>query len=514
MRLRIYLIIASLSYAFHSFALTQNQPLHHSAGNTLTIHAPEGSYVSAEIVAGYGVKAWLLDENGEACRQFSLRPDSQSPVHFVAAYNNPVIRYSGDTPRFNIKRIVSIEEQQSYKRPPQSKIMGRAVAALDAGGDVDQVWAGLIENGTPLMEAVGDNVLLTFIYRGAKQNVLLFGAPDNDHGWLDRLSSSDIWYKSYLVPEDTRLAYQLAPDVPQFAGERYEQRVALLAKVQRDPNNPNVWPDAQDKYQQESTVELTKAPLQPGVKQFDSHLSPSYSFVLDSKQLNNRRNIKVFQIGDIQQDSAIQLLIFDGPAYIKKVSLPDILNNLVSAGELPPVEAIFIDNLDGQTRSNELPDNRAFTGMLVQELIPYVEKKSQRQFIPKQRVLAGSSYGGLGATNHALRRSDIFGNVISMSGSYWWSADSDPMAAQTYYVSENIMRTERLPVRFFISAGLFEGGRNGEKGILDGSRHLRDILKLKGYDVSYREYAGGHDYFVWRGALTEGLMALFPVTRN
>ncbi|MGP9670401.1 hypothetical protein ACT3S9_03660 [Pseudoalteromonas sp. AOP31-A2-14] len=40
---------------------------------------------------------------------------------------------------------------------------------------------------------------------------------------------------------------------------------------------------------------------------------------------------------------------------------------------------------------------------------------------------------------------------------------------------------------------------------------MRDILKVKGYDVSYREYAGGHDYLVWQGTLIDGLFALFPV---
>lgn len=29
----------------------------------------------------------------------------------------------------------------------------------------------------------------------------------------------------------------------------------------------------------------------------------------------------------------------------------------------------------------------------------------------------------------------------------------------------------------------------------------------------YREYAGGHDYLIWRGALAEGLIALFGADR-
>jgi enterochelin esterase family protein len=37
---------------------------------------------------------------------------------------------------------------------------------------------------------------------------------------------------------------------------------------------------------------------------------------------------------------------------------------------------------------------------------------------------------------------------------------------------------------------------------------MRDVLLAKGYDVSYHQYASGHDYLNWRGTLGEGLIAL------
>jgi enterochelin esterase-like enzyme len=33
-------------------------------------------------------------------------------------------------------------------------------------------------------------------------------------------------------------------------------------------------------------------------------------------------------------------------------------------------------------------------------------------------------------------------------------------------------------------------------------------LGAKGYTVTGRDYAGGHDYLVWRGALGDALLAL------
>jgi len=65
-----------------------------------------------------------------------------------------------------------------------------------------------------------------------------------------------------------------------------------------------------------------------------------------------------------------------------------------------------------------------------------------------------------------------------------------------------------LPVRFFLGAGLFESGRGGQPGILETNRHLRDVLRAKGYLVTHREVAGGHDYLSWRGTLSDGLLEL------
>ncbi len=62
----------------------------------------------------------------------------------------------------------------------------------------------------------------------------------------------------------------------------------------------------------------------------------------------------------------------------------------------------------------------------------------------------------------------------------------------------------KLPIRFYLEVGRFDAS-----GPMVGTnRELRDVLLLKGYDVTYKEFDSGHDYIWWRGSLADGLMVL------
>ena len=52
---------------------------------------------------------------------------------------------------------------------------------------------------------------------------------------------------------------------------------------------------------------------------------------------------------------------------------------------------------------------------------------------------------------------------------------------------------------------MFEADRFVTAGaILESTRHLRDVLRAKGYSVTFAQFTGGHDYLSWRGTFALG----------
>jgi len=80
------------------------------------------------------------------------------------------------------------------------------------------------------------------------------------------------------------------------------------------------------------------------------------------------------------------------------------------------------------------------------------------------------------------------------------------------FLVKQFLASSKLPLRFYLAAGTFEIDRYGQGGdILETTRHLRDVLLAKGYDVHYQQFVGGHDGLSWRGKLADGLIALLGV---
>ncbi|MGA9527275.1 MAG: alpha/beta hydrolase-fold protein [Terriglobales bacterium] len=361
----------------------------------------------------------------------------------------------------------------------------------------------------PIIEDIkGDsrNVNVTYLYLGDEhtEKVEIFGGPHEDTGGpiMQRFMRTHLFFAADTVPKDARYRYAFIVTETHFAGPKgsiqiSEQKNAL------DVLNPK-------SFQGLSVMVLPAATPQLYVDASDSvphgKVTPTS---LKSASLKEERTLSIYTPPDYDGPTAADLLIvFDGATYVGNASTgipsPAILDNLIAAKKIGPTVAIFVNNMGQRTR--DLGGYAPFADFVALELIPWARKNYRILDGPSHVVLAGSSRGGLAASHCAFLHSDVVGNVLSQSGAYWVRNDETnalpwPLTEDTGDLTLSFRKSELLPIRFYMEVGRFDS-------LLKDNREMRDVLLVKGYRVTYREFDGGHDYFYWRGSLADGLIAL------
>jgi enterochelin esterase family protein len=203
------------------------------------------------------------------------------------------------------------------------------------------------------------------------------------------------------------------------------------------------------------------------------------------------------------------VVLFDGSSYYTDSYIPGhtIIDNLIAAKKIPPIVVAFVNSVD---RQKELNCSKDFAGFLAKELVPLVRSQRHTSSEAKRTTVGGVSLGGLMASYCALSHSDVFGNVISQSGAYWYfpGAFDTPtvMVTPGGTLIDEFVKAPKLPVRFYLEAGEFENDIPGD--LLAENRRFRDVLLAKGNDVTYSEFSGGHHFISWRGTFSDALIAV------
>ena len=95
----------------------------------------------------------------------------------------------------------------------------------------------------------------------------------------------------------------------------------------------------------------------------------------------------------------------------------------------------------------------------------------------------------------------MFGNVVSLSGSFWWKPQN---GGEAEWLTRQVADAPKLPLRFYLEVGLMEGYAMQ----IEANRRMRDVLAGKGYEIGYGEYDGGHSFLNWSGGTGNGLLFL------
>ncbi|MEW6125788.1 MAG: enterochelin esterase [Acidobacteriota bacterium] len=411
-------------------------------------------------------------------------------------------------------------------RAMQDEILSPRLAALQkelAAGNraaLENFWQGMTTNTAPLIEpiAVDDKfALVTFVYRGKDdvKNVLIFGGiagTDVEKCRMANLANSDVWYKTFRVRKDARFTYAFSINDSLVSFDKlplndFKAMMQRISTFKADPLNPKKFPGFTP-----SLVEMPDAPAQTyHLEQANIKKGTVEKQRIKSAILNNERNIWVYTPPDYQTNGKPYglLVVFDGFTYLSLVPTQHILDNLIAKNLIPPMVAVTVDNVSQAARGVELPCNPQFADFLAKELVPMLREKYNVSKDAQQTVVAGSSYGGLASAYAAFRHPEVFGNVLSQSGSYWWRPEGRE-DEEHEWLTKQFAASPKLSVRFYMDVGLMESDPTPGKGpsMVIANRHLREILKSKGYFVHYAEFNGGHEYVNWRGTLVDGLLAL------
>lgn len=506
---------------------TEERSLAPSENHVYTVSLDQGAAILGE-ADQHGVDL-VIDEfgpDGELIRTVDSPNGTEGPepidlTAFTAGQYKLVIHTLEATAKpgkyvMKIDRVVTAEEnglrmaEKNYSRALQDlwkeytndpKAIDRFLASRKGKG--------------PIIDEVKDdsnNLNVTYLYYGDEntERVEVFGGTHSSVGGtpMQRFMRTPLFFATELVPKDSRYRYGFAVTETSVLGPKGTIQIYEERDVMDDLNPEN--------FGGLSVLTLPAAPPQLYVTPSDTvphgKVTPT-SF--KSAKLKEDRTISVYTPpGYDSATSADLLIVFDGETYdgspASLIPTPTILDNLIAAKKIGPTFAIFVNNM-GQ-RNRDLGGYAPFADFLALELIPWARTNYRIKDGPGHVVLAGSSRGGLAASHCAFYHPDVVGNVLSQSGAFWVRNDDTnpppwPITLDTGDLVLSFRNSPRVPIKFYMEVGHFDS-------LLDINREFRDVLLLKGYPVTYREFDGGHDYFYWRGSLAEGLISLIGQNRD
>jgi enterochelin esterase family protein len=428
-----------------------------------------------------------------------------------------------------------VSHAQTTAADPVASPRLRELRAKVAAGDrqaIPRFWDRIKQEGSPVVEASTDvhERVVTFLYRSKADARVVLIADFADfvaHVTFRRLPKTDVWYLCVRLPSDAQFLYELSVDDPAYPFVDADPP-GYPGKTQADPLNPNRYDFA--KPQILSVVRLPDAPgreLTAPDPAVPHGVVERFDGKLESAILGNERDVFVYKpAGYSDAGEPYPLLIF-GASYVSQIKLPVILDNLIAKRRIPPVAAIFVGyptSKPGQNaQDEEAGGSEAFGDFVVKELLPWVHARIHVTSDPRRVIIGGASAGGHQAAFVGLRHPEAIGNVIAQSGAFWRGTGSaarywgDPALGDGREGREGFARYAAsrpgpaAPVRFYLTIGRLERGRAFDTDLvsmLHATRHVRDVLQAKGYEVTLNESNGGHDPYDWEATIPSALAAL------
>lgn len=372
---------------------------------------------------------------------------------------------------------------------------------------IDIFWEDAKINGLPLVEKdslYSDYVWITLIHRDSTENkdisFEVFGIY-SEYRFGDmkmhRLKNTDLYYRSYMVPNDMCFSYRFI----------VKDTVSNEISKSVDHYNYNLIPTVEERNFSYSVLDLNAFNADWNTKRYYDLNSKIDTIEYTDNIVAKNRNIYIYLPPDYDENRQKPypvIYLFDAFIYLNRVEVPNILDNLITEGKIEPMIAVLFGTYNN-TRGILLPINFEFKNEFITVIVPLISEKYNISLNPKYNIIGGMSYGGLAATFIAFYHPDVFGKVLSQSGSFWRGielSDSYGNEVRNDWMINQFIKEDKKTIDIFLDWGL------QENMVLGSNRKMVRILNKKNYKFDYIEFNGWHDWSNSRKTFPIGLMYL------
>ena len=347
------------------------------------------------------------------------------------------------------------------------------------------------QSGNPVIDGNG----ATFIWEGKNKPYVISDLNDWDETSMPfkRISSrrtpaSDktVWSCSLTLPRDAYLEYA-------FYDPKTQRR--FLDPLNRRSVNNGVGGRNNFFYMPEAM------PSPFTFRQADVRAGTVKGYRVESKWLREDSERQIYLYKPHVKEPVPLLVVYDGQDYLNRARLAIIVDNLIAEKRIRPIAMAFLPSV-ARWRSVEYACSDATILWVDQVILPFARKKLRLLNIenyPGAYGVLGASLGGTMSLYTGLRMPEFFGKVLSQSGAFM-------IESRDFAVVDLARHGQAREVNIWMDVGKFEE-------LLEDNRAMRSLLVKKGYQLTYREYAGAHNYTSWRDDLWRGLEAMFPYSR-
>ena len=314
---------------------------------------------------------------------------------------------------------------------------------------------------------------------------------------MHKLKNTDLYYRSYMFPNDICFSY------------RFIVKDTITNEVTKtvDQYNQNLIPTGEIKNFSYSVLDLRANNPDWNTKKNYNLNSKIDTIEYTDNIVAKKRNIYTYLPPGYDKNRKKPypvIYLFDAFIYLNRVEVPNILDNLISEGKIEPMIAVLFGTFR-DTRGILLPINFEFKSEFMTVIVPLIRENYNVSVNPKHNIIGGMSYGGLAATFIAFYHPEVFGKVLSQSGSFWRDielTDNYGNEVRNDWMINQFIKENKKPIDIFLDWGL------QENMVLGSNRKMVRILHQKKYKFDYIEFNGWHDWSNSRNTFPVGLMYL------